>query len=184
VIENPLLLHHLLNKLAQAICLHLKAQITAGVQVVMLFDTWGGMLNTPQYQEFSLYYLQQIISELKNSQVPIILFTKGGGQWLDLIAASGCDVIGIDALTSLAQAKQQVGEKVALQGNMDPAILSHSPDDIRAEVARILQAFGFGSGHIFNLGHGITPDISPENVAVLVEAVHTLSQSYHKNRAG
>jgi uroporphyrinogen decarboxylase len=180
--ENPHLLHRLLYKMAEAVSLHLSAQICAGVQVVMLFDTWGGMLNTSEYQEYSLHYIQHVIASLKtNSSVPIILFTKGGGQWLDLMANSGCHVIGLDWSTNLRKARQQVGDKVALQGNMDPSILSCSPDHIRAEVGRILAEFGAGSGHVFNLGHGITPDISPENVGVLVDAVHSLSAPYHLN---
>jgi len=177
--ENPPLLHCLLNKMAEAISLHLSAQIQAGVQVVMIFDTWGGMLNTDLYQTFSLHYIQQIITQLKEYSVPIILFTKGGGKWLNLMAETGCDVIGIDAFTQLGEARQQVGAKVTLQGNMDPSILSGSPEHIETEVARILTEFGCGPGHIFNLGHGITPNISPENVRILVDAVHSLSVPYH-----
>jgi uroporphyrinogen decarboxylase len=181
--ENPTLLHNLLNKMAQAISLHLKAQIRAGVQVVMIFDTWGGMLDRNQYQLFSLHYIQQIISELKTHDVPIILFTKGGGKWLNLMVETGCDVIGLDASTHLGEARQQIGTRVTLQGNMDPSILSCSPEHIETEVARILAEFGGGSGHIFNLGHGITPDIPPENVRVFVDAVHSLSKPYHKAAA-
>jgi uroporphyrinogen decarboxylase len=182
--QNSRLLHTLLDKMAQAISLHLNAQINAGVQVIMLFDTWGGMLNTSQYQEYSLHYIKQVIAHLKTNQsVPVILFTKGGGQWLDLMAESGCDVIGVDWLTSLGKARQEVGAKVALQGNMNPSILCGTPLEIQTEVARILAEFGPGSGHVFNLGHGITPDISPENVAVLVDAVHSLSAPYHRAAA-
>ncbi len=179
--EQPKVLHSLLNVLAQSISLHLSAQIKAGVQVVMLFDTWGGLLDTASYKEFSLRYLQQIITQLKNEHdVPIILFTKGGGKWLDIMAATGCDALGIDWLLSLSEARQQVGHKVALQGNMNPEILYRSPEEIHAAVAEILASYGQGSGHIFNLGHGIIKDMNPEHVAVLVDAVHTLSQSYHK----
>lgn len=179
--ENSLLLHCLLDKMAQAVSLHLSAQIEAGVQVVMLFDTWGGMLDTAQYQEYSLRYIQQVVASLKiKTTVPIILFTKSGGQWLDLMAETGCDVIGVDWLMSLKKARQQVGAKVALQGNMNPVILGGTPAAIQAEVARVLAEFGAGSGHIFNLGHGITPDIPPENVAILVDAVHSLSVPYHR----
>jgi uroporphyrinogen decarboxylase len=182
--EEPLILHHLLDTLAHAIALHLNAQIRAGVQVVMLFDTWGGMLSTPHYEEFSLRYCQQIMANLirehNGVRVPVILFTKGGGKWLDLMAASGCDALGVDWLVDINQARQQVGNQVALQGNLDPAFLLRSPEEIQAEVARILQAYGQGSGHIFNLGHGITPDVPPEHVKVLVEAVHTLSRPYHE----
>lgn len=178
--EDPQTLHQLLDILARSTSEHLRAQIDAGVQVVMLFDTWGGMLDTENYQEFSLQYMQQIITDIKSHHdVPIILFTKGGGKWLDLIAQTGCDALGLDWLASLHIAKQQVGDRVALQGNMHPEILYQSPEIIRAEVARILKEFGPGPGHIFNLGHGIIKDIDPENVAVLVDAVHSLSKQYH-----
>ncbi len=177
--EEPHLLHTLLDILAQSISLHLNAQIKAGVQVVMVFDTWGGMLDTPNYQEFSLRYVKQVIAGL-NSATPIILFTKNGGQWLELMADSGCDVVGVDWLVNLGEARLRVGPKVVLQGNMNPDVLSQTPEIIRAEVVKILADYGGGSGHIFNLGHGITPNIPFENVAVLVDAVHTLSQPYHK----
>lgn len=178
--QQPHLLHQLLHKLAESVSLHLNAQISAGAQVVMIFDTWGGMLNTAQYQEFSLSYVKQIIANIiaKNaaSPVPVVLFTKAGGQWLELMAQSGCDVIGVDWLVNLADARKRVGGSVALQGNLNPSILAQPEEVIRAEVARILAEYGEGEGHIFNLGHGITPDIPPEHVAVLVDAVHTLSQ--------
>jgi uroporphyrinogen decarboxylase len=181
---TPHILHKLLDTLAQSVSLHLNAQIKAGVQAVMIFDTWGGMLATPDYQEFSLRYCQQIIANLlrehEGEHVPVILFTKGGGQWLDRMAATGCDALGVDWLVDLNAARDQVGAKVALQGNMDPQFLYKSPEAIRTEVARILQAYGTGTGHIFNLGHGILPDISPDNVAVLVDAVHELSRPYHQ----
>jgi uroporphyrinogen decarboxylase len=181
--EQPQLLHQLLDKLADAVSLHLNAQIQAGVQVVMLFDTWGGMLSTPDYQEYSLRYVQKIIANLntKNGQqrIPVILFTKGGGQWLELIAESGCDVIGVDALVNLSQAKQRLGNKKALQGNLEPTLLYQTEEVIYAEVARILAEYGRGPGHIFNLAHGIPKDVLPERVAVLVNAVHTLSRAYH-----
>lgn len=183
--ENAKVLHHLLGKLAEAVALHLNAQIKAGVQVVMLFDTWGGMLDTPHYQEYSLAYVRQVIQNLirhhAGSKIPVILFTKAGGQWLNLMQDTGCDVLGVDWLMHLGHARQQVGEKIALQGNMDPAILYQSPEKIELEVARILDEFGAGSGHVFNLGHGIPPDVLPERVAVLVDAVHRLSQKYHKD---
>lgn len=179
--EQPQILHHLLDTLARSISLHLKAQIKAGVEVVMVFDTWGGMLDTENYREFSLRYLQQIVADIKSeSDVPVILFTKGGGKWLNLMADTGCDALGLDWLTPLHQARQQVGNQVALQGNMNPEILYRSPEEIRAEVAKILESFGSGSGHIFNLGHGILKDVNPENVAVLVDAVHSLSRRYHE----
>jgi uroporphyrinogen decarboxylase len=181
---EPRVLHKLLDTLAQSVALHLNAQIKAGVQAVMLFDTWGGMLSTPDYHEFSLHYCQQVIAHLirenEGQHVPVILFTKGGGQWLNQMAATGCDALGVDWLVDLHAARQQVGASVALQGNMDPQFLYRSPAEIRTEVARILQAYGAGPGHVFNLGHGILPDISPENVAVLVDAVHELSEPYHR----
>lgn len=180
--ENPRILHQLLDILAQSVAAHLIAQIRAGVQVAMLFDTWGGLLSTPHYQEYSLRYIQQIITALKQAQqnpVPVILFTKGGKQWLKEMANSGCDALGVDWEVDLGKARQQLGQKVALQGNMNPQILSESPVRIAAEVKRILEEYGTGSGHVFNLGHGITPDIPPEHVAVLVETVHDLSRAYH-----
>lgn len=181
--EQPTVLHHLLDTLAQAVSLHLNAQIKAGVQVVMLFDTWGGMLNTVDYQEYSLRYVQQVIANLTREnageRIPVILFTKAGGQWLDLMMHSGCDVIGVDWLFNIGKARQQVGGTMALQGNMNPAILYQSPELIHAEVARILAEYGSGSGHVFNLGHGIPQDVSPDHVAALIEAVHSLSRAYH-----
>lgn len=180
--KEPNLLHLLLDKLAKAVSAHLFAQIKAGVEIVMLFDTWGGMLSDLHYQAFSLQYLHKIILELKaKAATPIILFTKGGGGWLQLMAETGCDVIGIDWLTNLGVARRSVGEKVALQGNMDPAILYQTPDRIRSEVSRILAEYGSGSGHIFNLGHGIPQDVSPDHVAHLVDAVHVYSQQYHED---
>jgi len=181
--EDPHSLHQLLHVLAKSVSTHLNAQIKAGVDAVMIFDTWGGMLSTPDYQDFSLQYCQQIMSELirehEGRQIPVILFTKGGAHWLELMAKSGCNALGLDGTANLREAKARVGAHVALQGNMDPQFLYRSQDEIRAEVGRILHSFGSGPGHIFNLGHGILPDVAPENVAVLVDAVHNLSQSYH-----
>lgn len=182
--EAPFLLHNLLDILAKSVCLHLNAQIEAGAQVVMIFDTWGGILKTQNYEEFSLYYIKQITAGLlrnyNNSKIPLILFTKGGNRWLEQMAASGCDVIGVDWEISLQEARERVGEKVALQGNMNPMHLLETPDAIRSEALRVVDSFGHGSGHIFNLGHGITPDINPDNVKVLVDAVHELSKTYHQ----
>ncbi|HEX2548615.1 MAG TPA: uroporphyrinogen decarboxylase family protein, partial [Gammaproteobacteria bacterium] len=185
--ENPQMLHLLLQKLTDATILHLNAQIRAGVQVVMLFDTWGGMLESDaQYETFSLNYAKQIfqalIREQEGRKVPVILFTKAGGQWISLMAESGCDVIGVDWQTSLQKAKLEVKNRVALQGNMNPGILYESEATIRNTVAKILEEYGSGSGHIFNLGHGIPQDVSPDHVAILVDAVHTLSVPYHGER--
>lgn len=181
--EDPTTLHLLLEKLADAVSLHLTAQIRAGVQAVMIFDTWGGLLDTPHYQAFSLHYVKRIIDKLPKEhlgqKIPVILFTKDGGQWLELMVNSGCNVIGVDHQTSLSSARNRLNNKVALQGNMNPEILLQSPEVIHKEVERILADYGHGSGHIFNLGHGITPNVPPENVAALVEAVHNLSRQYH-----
>lgn len=181
--DQPIILHHLLDVLAQSVILHLNAQIKSGVQVVMLFDTWGGMLNTQQYCEFSLQYMEQIIKNLikENAglRVPVILFTKSGGQWLSLMQKIGCNVLGVDWTMPLGYARNKVERKIALQGNMNPAILYQSPEVIEAEVARILEEFGQGSGHIFNLGHGIPQDVNPEHVGIFVNAVHELSRKYH-----
>lgn len=180
--NQPKLLHQLLEKLAEAVSLHLKAQIAAGVNVVMLFDTWGGLLNKITYQEYSLQYVQRIIENLNSAEdVPVILFTKGGGDWLQLMMEAGCDVIGVDWLVNLADARMQVGRKVTLQGNMNPAILYQSKEMICAEVNRLLAEYGPGSGHIFNLGHGIPQDVSPDKVAVLVDAVHAYSRRLHED---
>lgn len=184
--EEPALLHHLLNVFAQSICAHLNAQIEAGAQAVMLFDTWGGMLAQDKYLEFSLAYLKQIISGLhrhyNNSKVPVILFTKGGQRWLEFMAESNCDALGVDWEVTLHDARRRVGDKVALQGNLNPAYLLESPEVIRQEVKRVLESYGAGAGHVFNLGHGITPDVPPEHVSVLVDAVHEFSKPYHMQK--
>lgn len=181
--EQPLILHKLLDTLAKSVCAHLNAQIEAGAQVVMLFDTWGGILNTPDYEEFSLSYIKQITANLlrhyNNSKIPVILFTKGGSRWLEQMAQAGVDALGVDWQVTLKEARARVGSQVALQGNMDPALLLTTPERIRSEVAAILDSFGSGPGHVFNLGHGITPDIPPEHVSVLVDTVHEVSKAYH-----
>lgn len=181
--KDPKLLHHLLQLLARSVSAHLNAQIRAGVQVVMIFDTWGGILQTEEYQIFSLHYIRQVIKllikEHNGERIPVILFTKEGRQWLEQMAETKCNVIGIDWLIGLDEARARVGDKVALQGNLDPKVLLTTPIKIRVEVQRILEEYGKGSGHIFNLGHGITPDVPPENVSELIEAVHTLSRDYH-----
>ena len=179
--KEPALLHLLLEKFALSICAHLNAQIEAGVQVVMIFDTWGGMLDTANYEAFSLHYVKKIIAGLKpnanQEKVPVILFTKGGGQWLEMMAQSGSDALGVDWNITLQEARARVGQQVALQGNLNPSILLSSPEIIRDEVQKVLTSFGPGAGHIFNLGHGITPDVPPEHVAVLVDAVHEFSRT-------
>lgn len=182
--NHPQAMHALLDKLATAVTRYLNAQIAAGAQAVQIFDTWGGALSTHAYREFSLAYMQRIVTgltrESEGRKVPVILFTKNGGLWLEDIAASGCDCVGLDWTIDIGTARQRIGSKVALQGNMDPTILYASPDSIRAEVKRILASFGAGNGHVFNLGHGITPDVDPANVAVFIDSVHEYSKPYHQ----
>jgi uroporphyrinogen decarboxylase len=181
--ENPRLLHQLLAVLSHAISDHLNAQIKAGVQAVMIFDTWGGILDKESYLEFSLNYVKEIISRLlksyNNKRIPVILFTKGGGSFLAEMATTGCHVLGVDQGMTLAKARETVGQQVTLQGNMNPDDLLQTPENIRETVKSVLASYGSGSGHVFNLGHGITPNVPPENVAVLVDAVHEFSKPYH-----
>ena len=185
--EQPAVMHELLGKLADAVGLYLDAQIAAGVDVVMVFDTWGGILSTPRYREFSLAYarraLDHIARERDGRRIPAILFTKGGGQWLETMAASGFDALGVDWTTDIGEARRRVGHQVALQGNLDPLALYAPKDAIRAEVQLILEQFGAGSGHVFNLGHGVWPDVNPEHVGAMVDAVHELSAPYHRETA-
>jgi uroporphyrinogen decarboxylase len=179
--NSPRLLHAILDINAKAVAALLDAQIEAGVQVVMLFDTWGGVLSPAAFREFSLRYIQQVFSQVRQSHdglaVPRIVFTKGGGQWLELLAASGATALGIDWTTDLAQARARVGGRVALQGNLDPAVLLASAETIRREAQAVLDGFGGTAGHVFNLGHGVLQQTPPENVGVLVDAVHALSRS-------
>ncbi|GAB1623710.1 uroporphyrinogen decarboxylase [Agarivorans albus] len=182
--SEPKTLHMLLDKLADSVILYLNAQIAAGAQSVMVFDTWGGVLSPRDYNEFSLQYMHKIVSGLTrnvNGQaVPVTLFTKNGGQWLEQIAATGCDAVGLDWTINIEDAKKRVGDKVALQGNMDPSMLYAPVERIREEVQTILAGFGEGSGHVFNLGHGIHPDVNPEHAGAFIDAVHEFSAKYHK----
>ncbi|TXI26508.1 MAG: uroporphyrinogen decarboxylase [Nitrosomonas oligotropha] len=181
--QRPELLHHILDVNAKAVIAYLNAQIESGAQTVMIFDTWGGALSHSAYKEFSLRYIQQIIAGLKREhdgmRIPSIVFTKGGGLWLEAIADIGCDAVGLDWTIDIGDARRRVGNKVALQGNLDPSVLFASPEVITAEVAKILASYGNGSGHVFNLGHGISQFTPPENAAALVDAVHTLSREFH-----
>ena len=181
--EDPDALHLLLNHLSESVILYLNAQINAGAQAIMIFDTWGGILTTSAYMEFSLFYMKKIYDHLENKfnglTVPVILFTKGSHLWVDDIAKTGCDAISLDWQCNIGEVRRKVGGRVALQGNMNPAVLKEKKETIVKEVESILDSYGRGPGHIFNLGHGITPDIDPENVEVLVEAVHDLSKKYH-----
>ncbi len=180
------MLKMLLQKVTAASCHYLEAQIQAGVSAVMIFDTWGGVLSGAAYREFSLHYMQEIVHYLKakafTREIPVILFTKQGGQWLEAIANTGCDAIGIDWTQELTQARARVGEKVALQGNLDPTVLYAQPAMIRQEVQRVLAEYGQGSGHIFNLGHGIFPDVNPEHVSAMIDAVKEYSPQYHLSK--
>lgn len=183
--NQPELMLTLLDKLADSVIDYLNAQIRAGAQAVQIFDTWGGTLSHDAYQTFSLSQMTKIVNGLikehEGQQIPVILFTKGGGQWLEKLAETGAHCLGLDWTTDIGDARKRVGAKVALQGNMDPAILYANPDRIREEVGRILQRFGVGTGHIFNLGHGITPEVDPENAGAFIRAVHELSAQYHSS---
>ena len=181
--DQPALMHALLGKLADSVTGYLNAQIAAGAQAVQIFDTWGGTLTPRDYKAFSLDYMQRIVNgltrEADGRKVPVILFTKGGGQWLEAMADTGADALGLDWTTDIGEARERVGHRVALQGNLDPSTLYASPEVIRRSVAEILAGYGKGSGHVFNLGHGIHPEIPPEHAAAFVEAVHDLSRPYH-----
>lgn len=188
--ERPDLLHHILEVTAQSVTSYLNAQIESGAQAVMIFDTWGGALSQRAYREFSLAYLQRIVAGLIHERdgelVPSIVFTKGGGQWLEEIAAIGCDAVGLDWTSSLAESRRRVGDRVALQGNLDPITLFASPEAIAQETRRVLDDFhaaGPGGGHVFNLGHGISQFTPPQNVSVLVDTVHEYSRQFHSRQA-
>ena len=180
---RPELIHHILETNAKTITAYLNAQIDAGAQAVMIFDSWGGALSHNAYIEFSLNYMKKIIAGLKREnegrKVPCIMFTKGGALWLEGQAESGADALGLDWAIDIGQARKRVGDKVGLQGNLDPAILLSTPEAIEKEVASILASYGHGSGHVFNLGHGITQWTPPENAAAMIAAVHKHSKQYH-----
>lgn len=183
--SEPKMMHQLLDKVADSVTSYLNAQIAAGAQSVMIFDTWGGVLTPRDYKEFSLNYMQKIVDGLtrenEGRKVPVTLFTKNGGQWLELMAQTGADALGLDWTINISEAKRRVGDKVALQGNMDPSMLYATPERIREEVKTILADYGdSGTGHVFNLGHGITPDVSPENAGAFINAVADFSGEYHK----
>jgi len=181
--DEPALLHRLLALLARAVTDYLNAQIRAGAQAVMLFDTWGGVLTPRDYREFSLQYMSRVCAGLAHEhdgqRIPRIVFTKNGGRWLEAQAARGCDALGIDWTTDLGDARARVGARVALQGNMDPSVLYASGERIEAEVAQMLASYGHGSGHVCNLGHGVHQHVEPEKVGIFVDAVHRLSREYH-----
>ena len=178
--RRPDLLHHILMVNARATIAYLNAQIHAGAQAVMIFDTWGGSLSDAAYETFSLAYMRQVLAGLNRVvdgvQIPVILFTKGGGNWLEQMANTGADALGLDWTCNIAAARARVGDKVALQGNLDPSVLFGSEATIRAEARRILDAYGPHAGHVFNLGHGISQFTSPDAVKILVDEVHTYSK--------
>lgn len=181
---RPDLLHHILEVTAQTVIQYLNAQIAAGAQAVMIFDSWGGALAHHAYIEFSLNYMQKIISGLTKTsegrKVPCILFTKGGGLWLEAQAQTGADALGLDWTVDIGSARRRVGNQVALQGNLDPAVLLSTPQAIEKEVASLLASYGQGHGHVFNLGHGITQWTPPENAAAMLAAVREHSRQYHQ----
>ncbi len=182
--DRPDLMHHVLAVTTEAVTAYLNAQVEAGAQAVMVFDSWGGVLSERAYREFSLAYMERIVSRLTKERngcrVPNIVFTKGGGQWIEAIAAIGCDAVGLDWTMGLAEARRRTDDRVALQGNLDPMALFAAPEAVAAEARRVLDDFaaaGPGGGHVFNLGHGISQHTPPENVAVLADTVHAYSRS-------
>ena len=178
--SNPKDAHTLLDKLARTVALYLNAKIEAGAQAVQIFDTWGGILPPDEFKEFSLRYIEQVLTLLKRNGAPTIVFCKDCGHSIEAIADTGCDVVGLDWSIDIAKARMMVGSYVALQGNLDPAMLYAHPEGIRNGVKKILEKFGKGSGHIFNLGHGILPDTSVEHAKVFVQAVKEESVKYHR----
>jgi uroporphyrinogen decarboxylase len=184
MMAQPEVMHALLDKVALSVIDYLNAQIRAGAQAVQIFDTWGGVLTPHDYQVFSLQYMQKIVAGLQREnegrKVPVIVFTKNGGLWLERIAAIGADCVGLDWTIDIADARKRIGDKVALQGNMDPSVLYGSPARIRTEVQAILSGFGHGNGHVFNLGHGIHQHVDPDHAKGFIDAVHELSVPFHQ----
>ena len=184
--SSPKDMHQILSIVTESVILYLKAQVAAGAQSLMVFDTWGGILSTQQYQIFSLAYMQEIVFALKNDpntkDIPIVLFTKGGGSWLEMIADTGCDGIGLDFTVDIADAKERVGNRVAIQGNLDPVVMNTNPHVVETQAKLVLDGYGHhrqGQGHVFNLGHGIQPHADPEHMQMLVETVRNYSRQYH-----
>lgn len=184
MLEEPQAMHLMLDKLARTVTDYLNGQIAAGAQAVQIFDTWGGSLTPHHFQEFSLKYMRQIVAglnrQVNGQQIPVIVFTKGGGLWLEDLVTTGADGLGLDWTLNISDARRRVGHQVALQGNMDPSVLYAKPAVIEAEVARILKDYGTGTGHVFNLGHGIHPQIEIEHVKAFIDAVHQESAQYHR----
>jgi uroporphyrinogen decarboxylase len=182
--DAPELMDQLLGTLVASVTSYLLAQVEAGAQALMIFDTWGGALAPAAFRRCSAGPMSMIVKALKEQApgVPVILFTKGGGGQLEVLADSGCDALGVDWTTELGDARRRVGSRVALQGNLDPCILFAQPERIEAEVVRVLQSYGRGPGHVFNLGHGILPETPPEHAAAMIEAVHRHSAALHQGR--
>lgn len=182
---QPELAHELLAKIADSVVDYLNAQVEAGAQALMLFDTWGGVLSEERYLEFSLAYMQQVVEgvkrEYEGQKIPLVLFTKNGGQWLDKMADTGCDALGVDWTTNLATARELTGSRVALQGNLDPSALYGSPEQIHAEVKKVLKSYGEGPGHVFNLGHGIHQFVNPDRLGAMIDSVRVLSSKSASN---
>ena len=182
--SEPQALHLLLDKLADSVTSYLNAQVANGAQSLMIFDSWGGALSHHAYREFSLCYMQKIVDgltrEADGRKVPVTLFTKGGGLWLEAMAETGCDALGLDWTVDIGDARHRVGEQVALQGNMDPSVLYGTPERIEQEVKTILESYGNGSGHVFNLGHGIHQHVDPEHAKTFIDAVVKHSGQYHR----
>jgi uroporphyrinogen decarboxylase len=179
IYENPKLAHRILDKLASAAAEYLSAKIEAGADAVQIFDTWGGLLAQDAFAEFSLNYIQKIVSSIKRKDEPVIIFSKGVHHSLDKLANSGADVVGLDWTMDIGDVRNKIGDKVALQGNLDPNILLAGEGVIKKEAAKVLQSFGSGNGHIFNLGHGILPTVPPENAKALIDFVKEESKKYH-----
>jgi uroporphyrinogen decarboxylase len=177
--DHPALTHRLLDKLTRAVTAYLKAQIEAGAQAVQIFDTWGGILTVDAFREFSLPYIERIVHEVAPAGAPVIVFAKDCGHSLREIAGTGCSVVGLDWSIDIGAARAEIGGAVALQGNLDPTILYASPEKIRQEVKSVLKKFGRGPGHVFNLGHGILPDIPVDHVKAFIQAVREESVHYH-----
>lgn len=181
--QRPGLLHRILEINTRAVTEYLNAQIAAGAQAVMIFDSWGGILSTPAYHAFSLQYMERIVSELTRNagseRVPNIVFTKGGGNWLETIASIGCDAVGLDWTVDLGEARRRVGDRVALQGNLDPSALFGTPERVVSETLDVLKSFGHGPGHVFNLGHGLQPSTPPDHVGLCARTVRTDSTGFH-----
>lgn len=185
--ESPAGMNKLLSVITDSVIAYLKAQVAAGAQSLMVFDTWGGILSTKQYEAYSLSYMAKIVDALKSDpackDIPVVLFTKGGGQWLEKIAATGCDGVGLDFTVDIADAKRRIGDKVSIQGNMDPVIMNTNPQVVEAQAKLVLDGYGqheLGQGHVFNLGHGIQPHADPEHMKILVDTVREYSRQYHK----